>query len=421
MILQPFSDEHLENTRKWINNPEISIPFLFDRLVTNEEHSRWFQRLNGDVTQAIFAIIDDNQKHIGNIGLKNIDRCHRRAELWIYIGDLAEQKKGNAKKAIKLLIEKAFDIFALRKLYLHVRLTNIAAIGAYRACGFHDEGILQNEYEFGKERISVLRMGIADAEWKAGKGPRVALMQPTFLPWIGYFELMDVVDYFVFLDDFQFSRQSWGQRNRIFLSPSTPGIITLPIKHEKKLQSTFLQIQLTKDERWARKFLSSLQQNYGKSLYFSEIQDFMKSFASDSYQNIFNMLSEYIFFAAERMGIKPKILQSSQIDYDRSLHRSQRVLSLLSALSARLYYSPSGSFSYMREDGFFPTKNIKTYFQDHVPIEYPQISSKTFVPYMSSLDVLCNISPSQAKVVARGTHRWLTWSEMETRYAEGTK
>lgn len=412
-MLQKFSAMHLKKTREWINNPEISIPFLFDRFVTEEEHERWFQRTILDTTQAIYAIYSKDKIHIGNIGLKNIDKINRKAELWVYIGDLSERKKGYAKKAIAHLLEKAFDIFSLRKIYLHVRQDNISAISTYKSNNFVEEGISKDAFEFKGEKFYLLRMSINDSDWKADKGPRVALMQPTFLPWIGYFELMDSVDYFVLLDDFQFSRQSWGQRNKIFLSPGKPGIITLPIKHDNNLAASFLDIKCSENGKWKKKLLTSIYQCYRKAQYFPQLYNFMEIYINKKYNNIFEILFEYISYASQLMEIHPKILRSSQIEYDRTLHRSHKVLSILESLSTRLYYSPAGSFPYMKEDMVFPTTKVDVCFQNHIPVKYPQICSKTFIPYMSSFDVLCNVSPSQAKAISRGTNRWLTWEEMD--------
>lgn len=413
MMLQIFSKKHFKKTREWMDSPEISASFFLDHSVTAEGHEEWFQRIVLDTTQAIYAIYSKNNVHIGNIGLKNIDKTTRQAELWLYIGEISERKKGYAKKAITLLLKKAFDLFSLRKIYSHIRQNNIPAISTYKSSNFVEEEILKDIFEFKGEKFNLLRMSINDSDWKADKGPRVALMQPTFLPWIGYFELMNSVDYFVLLDDFQFSRQSWGQRNKIFLSPDKPGLVTLPIKHENNLAASFLDIKCSDNRKWKKKFLTSIYQCYRKAQYFPQIYNFMETYINKDYNNIFEILFEYIFYASQLMGIRSKILRSSQIDYDRTLYRSHKVLSLLESLSARLYYSPAGSFPYMKEDKVFPTAKTDVCFQNHVPIPYPQICSKTFIPYMSSFDVLCNVSPSQAKTISHGTNRWLTWEEMD--------
>ena len=64
-------------------------------------------------------------------------------------------------------------------------------------------------------------------------GTAAALMQPTFLPWSGYFALIDAADVFIFLDDFQFQRRSWHHRNRIFVAPGKPAWITVPVAHTR--------------------------------------------------------------------------------------------------------------------------------------------------------------------------------------------
>ena len=111
-------------------------------------------------------------------------------------------------------------------------------------------------------------------------GPKVALMQPMFLPWLGYFELMDVVDVFVFLDDFQFQRQSWGHRNRLFLSPGVVGTVTVPIQHHHDLQATFLEIKESANVAWRKKFLKSMRFTYAKAPFASDIIPILEQWLS---------------------------------------------------------------------------------------------------------------------------------------------
>lgn len=410
--LAPLGVRHLEQTLRWINNPEIAKPFGLDRHITDVQHMAWFMSLQEDETQNIWAIEQDSFGHIGNIGLKNIDRQHRSGEYWIYLSPEA-QGHGFATAATELVLEQAFDALGLQKVYLHVNPDNHAALQVYERCGFESEGLLRQEYESAEGRYDMLRMGICESSWRTTKKlkPRVALMQPTFMPWLGYYELLEQADLFVFLDDFQFSRQSWGQRNQLFLSPGRASIITLPVQHPKNIAATFLEISPAHTAHWMKKFFNSMSQSYGKAPYFHAAMPLLEEWLKRSYANLADMLTYFICRTAKYIGIHTHVQRSSRLNYERNEHRSSKISSLLHSVGARCYYSPKGSFAYMRQDALFPLENIVTYFQCHIPKEYCQYGNSVFVPYLSVVDALFNLSPSQIRKTLRGTRRWLTWEE----------
>jgi hypothetical protein len=260
--------------------------------------------------------------------------------------------------------------------------------------------------EFNGEAIQVDRMDIVETN----AGPRVAMMQPMFLPWLGYFELMDAVDIFIFLDDFQFSRQGWGHRNRLFLSPGRPGTVSLPIRHPDNLAATFLEITPAADQRWCDKLARSLAQTYGRSA------NFAKTWAAiePKIRAPVGTLAEYeiplIEIMADRLGIRTQIRRSSEFAI-KGLGRSERLVAILDAVGAGAYYAAHGSIDYMREDGVFPLAHLPVFFQDFVPAPYRQSGASEFVPRLSALDALFNLSESEARQAIHGTHRWVPWDE----------
>lgn len=219
ITLAAFESRHLSKTLRWINDPEVAIPFAFRRKVDSISHERWFQQIQKDQTQAVFAIEDSELGHIGNIGLKNIDPAQRSALMWMYIGRGDARGGGRGQCALRLLQKEAFVRMGLTSLDADVLPENQRAIHIYQKCGFirelHGNGML---------RLRCLKEDIELAE-----SPAVVLMQPTFLSWPGFFELLDIADIFVFLDDFQLSRQSWSQRNRMFVCPGKTGLVSLPL------------------------------------------------------------------------------------------------------------------------------------------------------------------------------------------------
>jgi len=95
---------------------------------------------------------------------------------------------------------------------------------------------------------------------------KVAISQPTYLPWLGYFDLIDQVDQFVLLDDAQFVKQSWDQRNRI-KSPTALQYLTVPVIFRGRLGQRLCDVEI-RDPRFWEKHLRAIEVNYGKAYYF---------------------------------------------------------------------------------------------------------------------------------------------------------
>lgn len=416
ITLVPFARRHLANTLRWINEPEVAKPFAFDRRISSDMHEQWFQRVQDDLNQAVFAIEDDRLGHIGNMGLKDIQRRNRQAELWVYIGEAHARGRGIGREAVRLLQEEAFVRRGLCRLILHVFPHNKAAIRVYEHCGFAVEGLLRHSVETTAGSVDMLLMSCLKQDIQPHCSPSVTLMQPTFLSWLGYFELLDVADTFVFLDDFQVSRQSWSQRNKLFLCPGKVGLLSLPLRRDVHC-GTFLQVRPAVDARWKKKFLASVRSAYAKAPYMDRAFDLLEPWLADEYSSLADMLIAFTLSVAQYLGLlypehSKTILRSSNLKYDRTLCRSNKVKALLETLNAGCYYSPRGSFSYMREDGVFPLERCPVYFQNHVPVPYPQTGVQDFVPYLSIVDALCHLSPSGIREIIRGTRRWDSWHDM---------
>ena len=97
----------------------------------------------------------------------------------------------------------------------------------------------------------------------------VAIMQPTYLPWIGYFSLMDQVDTFVFLDSVQFDKRSWQQRNRIKTSQGEL-FLTVPLITKGRQSQKIFEVEIDATQRFSDKHLKTIRNNYTKAAFFSE-------------------------------------------------------------------------------------------------------------------------------------------------------
>jgi hypothetical protein len=241
---------------------------------------------------------------------------------------------------------------------------------------------------------------------------KVAMMQPSFLPWQGFYELIYQSERFIFLDDFQFSVQSYHQRNRLFSNPGKIDWYTVPIKKSSSFKSPLNKVSIMETIPWRLKMWKRIQQNYSKAIYYREIAPRIENWLLSHSQSLAENNINFIMLVCNILELPREFRFSSQFSTEQQ--RSAKVLELLRWCEADQYYCARGSFDYMLEDGVFPVDDLEIYFQDFKPKEYEQAGSPgTFIPYLSVLDALMNIGPSQTmELIVQGTKHWLSWDEM---------
>jgi hypothetical protein len=242
---------------------------------------------------------------------------------------------------------------------------------------------------------------------------KVAMMQPTFLPWQGFFELIVKSDLFIFLDDFQFSVQSYHQRNRLFVNRGEVAWQTVPVQKAASFKAPLNQTWVNESTPWRLKMWKCIQHNYSKALHYKEIAPYVEEWIMASQRSLAGLNMAFIRMCCQLMAFTPEFRLSSQ--RPSGSQRSERVLELLRYAQADHYYCARGAFAYMRDDGVFPVSDIEVLFQDFKPEPYEQVGSPgIFVPSLSILDALMNLGPAgTAELITNGTHKWLSWAEME--------
>jgi hypothetical protein len=236
-------------------------------------------------------------------------------------------------------------------------------------------------------------------------------MQPTFLPWCGYFALIDAADLFVFLDDFQFQRRSWHHRNRIFGAPGRPAWITVPVAHSRSdTRASINGVEPVLDAGFRRTFHGMLQHGYGRSAHLDELAPSLSRWIESDWTSLADLNIAFIELTLGLLGIQAHILRSS--DLGSVGQRSARLADLLDRLGAARYLAAAGSRDYMIEDGVFPLADVVTCFQDYEPVVYPQLGTEGFVPTLSVLDVLLQVGPDRAlSVIRAGSRPFRAWDD----------
>ena len=216
----------------------------------------------------------------------------------------------------------------------------------------------------------------------------VSIMQPTYLPWLGYFDLIAKADIFVFLDDVQFSRRSWQQRNRVLLDGKEM-MLTIPTKNKGKRDQLIKNVLVDDDQDWRVKHFKTLELAYKKTPYGPRFLKVIKKNIFNSIDNLSELNQGIIKALSNELKIKTSFKKSS--DLDTQGKKSQKLFNICSTLGASRYLSPIGSKEYIEEEGVFNRSSVSVEYQRFMPQPYKQRLCKEFIPYLSIIDFLCNV------------------------------
>ena len=214
-----------------------------------------------------------------------------------------------------------------------------------------------------------------------------AIMQPHFFPWIGYFNLINKVDKFIFLDDAQYSKSSWHNRNRILINNNI-NFISVPLV-KSELDTKINQKMIVSNNLWKKKLIKSLRQNFSNHPFFNDLSELLDFFNAQDTQIISDLNIEIIKFICNKLNIKKvEFLKSSK--FKINLKRTEKILKLLDLIKAKEYLSVQGTKEYLHNDNFKKYTDIKLTFNNFKSKKYSQKNSKSFQKNLSILDLIAN-------------------------------
>jgi hypothetical protein len=193
---------------------------------------------------------------------------------------------------------------------------------------------------------------------------KIAIQQPYFYPYIGYFELIKSVDKFVFFNDVQYIRRGWINRNKIYKE----SYITIPVK--KSIQKTKInQIKINYEHNWHHKHCRTLEAKYGKKCLNHPIYLFYKNIPK--YIFLVDLLKSSIKNVCNFLKIETEFLDSEGLNINENIVKENRIIEICKKLDASHYYNlPGGVKLYNKENfnknnidlKFIDTNNIKNNF-----------------------------------------------------------
>jgi hypothetical protein len=223
---------------------------------------------------------------------------------------------------------------------------------------------------------------------------KIGIMQPYFMPYIGYWQLLAAVDAFVVYDNIQYTKKGWINRNR-FLQNGTDSRFTVSVKKDSEYVDVVKRVVADNFDR--DKLLNQLEASYRRAPYFKIVFPVIISIIMGGQRNLFDYIHHSIRVTAEFLRIKTPIIISSTIACDHSLRSESRVIAICKALGATTYINPIGGQA-LYSPATFTMHGIALNFLKTRPICYPQYAAP-FVANLSIIDVMMFNSTESIRVL----------------------
>ena len=212
----------------------------------------------------------------------------------------------------------------------------------------------------------------------------LAIMQPYFLPYIGYMQLMSAVDTFVLYDDVAFINRGWINRNRLLIN-GHEHLFTVPLKDASQ-NKRINEVHLADDPKWRSKLLKTIEQGYRKAPYYQAVMPITEKIVNFATDSIADLVYASLLELNQYIGLTTRLVQSSSIYNNADLKAQERILDICRQEGATGYINPIGGIE-LYDKPTFAQAGINLNFIKSKRIEYPQFKGD-FVPWLSIVDVL---------------------------------
>lgn len=216
---------------------------------------------------------------------------------------------------------------------------------------------------------------------------KVAIMQPTYLPWAGYFGLMMASDIFIFLDNVQFQKRGWQQRNQIKTLKGNL-FLTVPVKTKNRYNQFVNEVEVDNSTDFKKNHFKSIEFNYNKTDFFKQYELELKEIYNKKYDRLVTLNYDLIYWIKEKLNIKTKLIKSS--DFEKQGNKDELIANLVEKVNSKNYLFTEGSKDYILDSKIFQYKKIKlTKFNFNIEAYKQQYEN--FLPHMSIIDLLFNL------------------------------
>lgn len=241
---------------------------------------------------------------------------------------------------------------------------------------------------------------------------KVGIMQPYFLPYVGYFQLINSVDKFVIYDNIEYTKKGWINRNRIILNRKEE-LISLPLKKdsdflsvcERKIAESFYSTE-------CNKLIRRITESYKKAPFFNDTFLLFEEILSHKDQNLFNFIYNSLVKICDYLAITTEIIKSSDLVLNQAMKGEAKVLNICKVLNASTYVNAIGGMSLYQTKNF-EAEGLELKFIQSKPLVY-QNFSEPFVPWLSILDLMMHIPKADLQGIINNNYELITNSTNES-------
>ncbi len=231
---------------------------------------------------------------------------------------------------------------------------------------------------------------------------KIAIHQPNFLPWSGYFAKIAGADTFVFLDDVQYEKQGFTNRNRIRHANGWLWL-TVPLQNKVLDSSTAISdVRIAWDNRWPARHLRQIDAMYVNSPCLGTVRAIVAQEYRTKYEYLAQLNIGFIKALCAYLGLISKLVRSSELNVSGT--STARLVNICQALGADTYLSGRGGRKY-QDETLFTQNGIRLEYIDYECTPYPQGSYPDFIPNLSIIDMILNLGPEETarRLVESGT------------------
>ncbi len=221
----------------------------------------------------------------------------------------------------------------------------------------------------------------------------IAIMQPYFLPYIGYFQLMAAVDKFIVFDDVNFINRGWINRNRLLLNGDAH-MFTVPLRSASQ-NRLICEIELADEYGWQEKLLRTIRQAYGRAPFYAQVSVLLESLLNYPSIRLDEFLLNSLREIVRYLSLEVKIVSTSRIYNNAHLKGQERILDICRQERADVYINPIGGVN-LYDRTSFSNQDLSLYFLRSRPISYSQ-GKGDHVPWLSIMDVLMFNEPAAVR------------------------
>ncbi|AKZ64639.1 WbqC-like protein [Herbaspirillum hiltneri N3] len=222
---------------------------------------------------------------------------------------------------------------------------------------------------------------------------RLAIMQPYFFPYIGYWQLIQAADRFVIYDDVNYINRGWINRNRLLIN-GEPTLITLPLRQASQ-NKKICDIDIAPTAEWLKKMLRMVEVTYKKAPYFNDVFPVIEGVLTYERSNLADYLAHHLQTMASFMEIETEFVVTSRDYANSQLAAQERIIDIARREQADVYINAQGGKE-LYDAASFSQVGIDLRFIAMRPLPYPQRGSG-FTPYLSIIDALMEVGPKQIR------------------------